>query len=73
MKCISVYMLTLKYFLLGGGKPIYEQFISLCDKICVTQIKCNYNFYLFLYYNYTEFEVSIYKEDNELKILEYTR
>ena len=57
-----------------GGKTIYEQFISLCDKIWVTQIKCNYNCDLFLDYNYSDqFKVNLYKEDDELKILEYTR
>jgi dihydrofolate reductase len=56
-----------------GGKTIYEQFISLCDTIWVTQIKCNYNCDLFLDYDYSECKVSLYQEDDELKILEYTR
>lgn len=69
-KCLHV---DFKIFFIGG-KTIYEQFISLCDKSWVTQMKCNYNCDLFLDYNYSDqFEVSLYKEDDELKILEYTR
>jgi len=57
-----------------GGKTIYEQFIPICHKIWVTHIKCDYNCDLFIDYDYSkEFTVEIYEEDDELKILEYTR
>ena len=57
-----------------GGKTIYDQFIPLCDKIWVTHIKHNYNCDLFLDYNYSEqFTEKLYEEDDELKIIEYTR
>lgn len=57
-----------------GGKTIYEQFIPLCNKIWVTQIKCNYDCDLFINYDYSkQFTVELYKEDDELKIVEYTR
>jgi len=57
-----------------GGKTIYDQFIPLCDKIWVTYIKHNYNCDLFLDYNYSEqFTEKLYEEDDELKIIEYTR
>ena len=57
-----------------GGKTIYEQFIPLCNKIWVTQIKCDYNCDLFIDYDYSkQFAVELYQEDDELKIVEYTR
>jgi dihydrofolate reductase len=57
-----------------GGKTIYDQFIPLCDKIWVTQIKCDYNCDLFVDYDYSKhFKVELYEEDEELKIIEYTR
>jgi len=57
-----------------GGKTIYEQYIPLCDTVWVTQIKCDYNCDLFIDYDYlTKFTVEFYKEDDELKIVEYTR
>ena len=57
-----------------GGKTIYEQFIPLCDKIWVTQLKCDYKCDLFIDYDYsTQFSMEIYQEDEELKIVEYTR
>ena len=69
-KCLQA---DFKIFFIGG-KTIYEQFIPLCDKIWVTQMKCNYNCDLFLDYNYADqFKVSLYKEYDELKILEYTK
>ena len=58
-----------------GGKTIYEQFIPLCDKIWVTYIKRDYNCDLFIDYDYSDcrFSAEIYDEDDELKIVEYTR
>lgn len=57
-----------------GGKTIYEQFIPVCEKIWVTHIKFDYNCDLFIDYDYSKkFTVKIYEEDDELKILEYTR
>ena len=56
-----------------GGKTMYEQFIPLCEKVWVTQIKNNYDCDLFIYYDYSkEFSEKLYKEDDELKIVEYT-
>jgi len=57
-----------------GGKTIYEQFIPLCNKIWVTHLKCDYNCDLFIDYHYSkQFAVELYQEDDELKIVEYTR
>jgi dihydrofolate reductase len=57
-----------------GGKTIYQQFIPLCDKICVTYIKQNYNCDLFIESDYLkQFKANICDEDDELKIVEYTR
>jgi len=57
-----------------GGKIIYQQFIPLCNKIWVTQIKCNYNCDLFFKYDYSrEFISELYDEDNEMKIIKYIR
>ena len=57
-----------------GGKTIYNQFIPLCDTICVTLIKKNYDCDLFIDYDYSkQFIEELYKEDDELKIIKYTR
>lgn len=57
-----------------GGKTIYEQFIPLCNKIWVTYIKKNYDCDLSINYDYSiQFKEKIYDEDDELKIVEYTR
>lgn len=57
-----------------GGKTIYEQFIPLCDKIWVTYIKRDYNCDLSIDYDYSDsFSAKVYDEDDELKIVEYTR
>jgi len=57
-----------------GGKTIYNQFIPLCDTIWVTHIKQNYNCDLFIDYDYSkQFTEELYKEDDELKIIKYTR
>ena len=62
-----------KIFIIGG-KNIYDQFIPLCDKIWVTYIKHDYNCDLFIDYNYSEqFTENVYEENDELKIVEYTR
>ena len=57
-----------------GGKTMYEQFIPLCDKIWVTYIKYNYDCDLFFVYDYSkQYTAEVYNEDEELKIVEYTR
>jgi dihydrofolate reductase len=58
-----------------GGKKIYEQFIPLCDKVWVTQIKKDYFCDLFLHYDFSnEFkEPQIIDEDHELKICLYEK
>jgi dihydrofolate reductase len=57
-----------------GGKTIYNQYIPLCDTIWVTHIKQNYNCDLFIDYDYSkQFTEELYKEDDELKIIKYTR
>ena len=57
-----------------GGKTIYNQFIPLCDTIWITYIKHNYNCDLFMDYDYSkQFTEELYKEDDELKIIKYTR
>jgi dihydrofolate reductase len=57
-----------------GGKTIYNQFIPLCNKVWVTYIKHDYNCDLLMEYDYSnEYTSKIYKEDDELKIVEYTK
>ena len=57
-----------------GGKTVYEQFIPLCNTVWVTQIKGDYACDLFIDYDYSkEFTEELYKEDDELKIVKYTR
>ena len=57
-----------------GGKTIYDQYIPLCNTIWVTYIKQNYDCDLLMEYDYSkEFTEEIYKEDDELKIVKYTR
>lgn len=57
-----------------GGKTVYEQFIPLCDKVWVTQIKGEYACDLFIDYDYSkEFKGAILEEDDELVITEYSR
>lgn len=57
-----------------GGKTIYNQFIPLCNTVWVTYIKHNYDCDLFMDYDYSkQFTEELYKEDDELKIVRYTR
>jgi len=57
-----------------GGKTIYNQYIPLCETIWITYIKHNYNCDLFMDYDYSkQFTEELYKEDDELKIVKYTR
>lgn len=57
-----------------GGKTVYEQFIPLCNKVWVTQIKSDYSCDLFIDYDYSkEFKDVILEEDDELVITEYSR
>jgi dihydrofolate reductase len=60
-----------------GGKKIYEQYIPLCEKVWVTQIKKDYLCDLIMDYplkdskQFTETE--IIEEDEELKIILYEK
>ena len=57
-----------------GGKTVYEQFIPLCDKVWLTQIKRDYSCDLFVDYDYSkEFKGTVLEEDDELVITEYSR
>jgi dihydrofolate reductase len=57
-----------------GGKSIYENYIPLCNTIWVTYIKNDYNCDLFIDYDYSKhFDVELYEENDELKIVKYTR
>ena len=57
-----------------GGKTVYEQFIPLCDKVWLTQIKRDYSCDLFVDYDYSkEFKGTVLEEDDELMITEYSR
>jgi dihydrofolate reductase len=58
-----------------GGKKIYEQFIPLCNKVWVTQIKKDYFCDLFLNYDFLKDfkEPKIIDEDQELKIVLYEK
>lgn len=62
-----------KIFIIGG-KTVYEQFISLCDRVWVTTIKKNYSCDLFFYYDYSKhYKEEIIDEDNELIIKKYEK
>jgi dihydrofolate reductase len=57
-----------------GGKQIYEQFVPLCDKIWVTEIKKDYNCDLFFHYDYSkQFNKEVIEEDDELRIIKYEK
>jgi dihydrofolate reductase len=58
-----------------GGKKIYEQFIPLCEKVWVTQIKKNYSCDLEFKYDYTKQfkEQQLIEEDDELKFFLYEK
>ena len=58
-----------------GGKKIYNDFIPICDKVWVTQIKKNYNCDLFLDYDYSKLfkDPLIINEDDELRISLYEK
>jgi dihydrofolate reductase len=56
-----------------GGKNIYEQFISICNKVWVTKIKKDYLCDLFYKYNFSDnFSEEIIDDDDELTIFKYT-
>lgn len=62
-----------KIFIIGG-KTIYEKFIPLCSKIWVTRLKEDYECDLFIDYDYsTKYKEEMYEEDDEVKIIEYSR
>lgn len=56
-----------------GGKQIYEQYIPLCEKVWVTQIKKDYSCDLELNYDFLKQfkEQQLIEEDEELKIFMY--
>lgn len=58
-----------------GGKKNYEQFIPLCEKVWVTQIKKDYSCDLFMDIDYSKQfkEPQIIEEDEELKITLYEK
>jgi len=60
-----------------GGKKIYDQYIPLCEKVWVTQIKKDYMCDLKIEYPFRESnqfkEPQIIDEDEELKILLYEK
>ena len=57
-----------------GGKNIYEKFIPLSNTIWITHINFNYQCDLFMNNDYlNEFDETIHEENEQLKIIEYTR
>lgn len=60
-----------------GGKKIYEQFIPLCEKVWVTQIKKDYSCDLQFKYPFSDSkqfkEPELIEEDDELKINLYEK
>lgn len=58
-----------------GGKKIYEEYIPLCEKVWVTQIKKEYSCDLIFNYDYSKQfkKPQIIEEDEELKILLYDK
>jgi dihydrofolate reductase len=57
-----------------GGKTIYDKFIPLCQTVWVTQIKMDYKCDLFIDANQLRgLNGNVIEEDDELKIIEYTR
>lgn len=58
-----------------GGKKIYEQYITLCEKVWVTHIKKDYSCDLIFNYDYSnQFkEPQVIEEDEELKIILYEK
>lgn len=60
-----------------GGKKIYEQYIPLCQKVWVTQIKKDYECDLFLNYPFMDSkqfkEPQLIEDDEELKIILYEK
>lgn len=56
-----------------GGKPIFEQFLPLCEKIWVTRFKKDHECDVFFNYDFSGFHAKVYEEDDELVITEYTK
>jgi dihydrofolate reductase len=57
-----------------GGKQIYQQFIPLCERVWVTQIKKNYMCDLFFNFDYSkQYKEVLIEEDDELKITKYEK
>jgi dihydrofolate reductase len=70
----SFLSMNFKIFFIGG-KKIYEQFIPLCQKVWVTQIKKNYSCDLEFNYDYSKQfkEPILIEDDDELKIILYEK
>ena len=58
-----------------GGKKIYEQYISLCEKVWVTQIKKDYDCDLIMDIDYSKQfkEPQLIEEDEDLTIFMYDK
>lgn len=57
-----------------GGKTIYDQYIPICNKIWVTEIKKDYDCDLFCHYDYSnKYSKEIIEEDDELRIIKYEK
>jgi dihydrofolate reductase len=52
-----------------GGKQIYNLFLPYCTRIWITRIKGNYNCDLTFKYNFTDYNIESYYEDDEIKIM----
>jgi len=74
MKKYPFLSMKFKIFFIGG-KKIYEQYIPLCEKVWVTQIKQDYSCDLEIEYDYSKQfeEPQIIDEDDELKITLYKK
>lgn len=74
-KYLNLYPYLNKNFIIYfiGGKQIYEKYIPICDAIWVTRLKIDYMCDLTLNYNFDSFIEDTYEEDDELKIIKYTK
>jgi dihydrofolate reductase len=74
LKRFSFLSSDFKIFIIGG-KNVYQQYIPLCEKVWITQIKKNYSCDLFMDFDYSKQfkEPQIIEEDYELKIILYEK
>ena len=74
-KYLSLYPYLNKNFIIYfiGGKQIYEKYIPICNTIWVTKLKTDYVCDLTFNYDFDSFIEDIYEEDEELKIIKYTK